>query len=64
MWQTHGGNFANPENKALHLKKSTDETGYALLSPVRSAAMQNNPQSTRKLQIWLQSDSVINGTSD
>jgi hypothetical protein len=41
-------NYANYE--ALHLTKSTDETGCALLSPVRSATMQNILQNTRKLQ--------------
>src|ERR1700710_368656 len=30
-------NYANLENKALHLKKSADETGSAFLSPVKSA---------------------------
>ena len=55
-------NYANYE--ALHLMKSTDETGRALLSPVRSAAMQNNLQNTRKLQFSLQSDSVLNGNSE
>ena len=39
---------ANSKSKALHLKKSTDETGSAFLSPVRSASMQNNVQNTRK----------------
>ncbi len=41
-------NYANLENKALHLKKSSDETGSAFLSPVRIASMQNNLQNTRE----------------
>ena len=57
-------NYAIPENKALHLKKSADETGSAFLSPVRSAAMQSNLQNTRKPQISLQSDSATNKCSE
>ena len=57
-------NYANLENKALHLKKSADETGSAFLSPARSAAMQSNLQNTRKPQISLQSDSVTNKCSE
>ncbi|EPS57298.1 hypothetical protein M569_17520 [Genlisea aurea] len=44
-------NYANTENEALHLKKSTDETGSAFLSPVRSATIQNNQETTRKKQV-------------
>jgi hypothetical protein len=56
--------YVNSQNEALHLKKSTEKTGCALLSPVRSATMQNNLQSTRKLQISLQSHYVTNGHSE
>jgi hypothetical protein len=59
-------NYANYEAnyEALHLTKSSDETGCALLSPVRSATTQNTLQNTRKLQSSLQSDSVLNGNSE
>ena len=51
-------NYTHSDNQALHLMKSTNETGSAFLSPVRSAFLHNDP--TRNHQISLQSESTTN----
>ena len=39
--------YTKTKNKALHLMNSYDESGSAFLSPVRSAMLYNNQQTTR-----------------